>query len=482
MSRTRVFGVLSLITSVCLGEDPNPAIGKWPVPPYWSPPPREAPSGEDNKGVAGSALGTIPTPSLPFVAVNPCRVADTRGNGFSGQAGPPSLSANVVRTFQVAGTVPGVFLQCGIPPGARAVSIQFTAVSPSSNGNLIAWPDGPAPTTSVLNWSAGSEAIGNGTVVPLSDAGTLNCQLNAAPGASVDLVLDVNGYFGGGVVTSLTPGAGLAGGGTGDVVLSIADGGVSSSQLADGAVTSAKLAPPLGLSTSIASALTAFSSAPHGGTVIAHNFSTGEGIWGNSINGAGVLGTSLTSDGVLGGAQDHSGTGAGVRGITLSDVGTGVTGQSDRGGVGVYGTSRFGKGIEGDSVFGTGVTAYSQSGFALVVNGPVKQIPKERGGWIKALVRSLNGTLGRCYNGQAAVADATESCAGFNISGSNGSYTVTFPFDVTGFPVAVTAESADITPRCCMVQYDFPATGGIRVRLWDQTGRPVDGGFSLIVF
>ena len=133
---------------------------------------------------------------LPLVTVPPCRIADTRGLGFSGQAGPPALNTGP-RVFQITGTVAGVPSQCGIPTTARAVSFQFTIVSPNSAGNLIAWPGGPAPTISVLNWSAGETALGNGTVVPISVTGSLSVQINAAiGGATGHLVLDVNGYYG----------------------------------------------------------------------------------------------------------------------------------------------------------------------------------------------------------------------------------------------------------------------------------------------
>ena len=133
---------------------------------------------------------------LPLVTVPPCRIADTRGLGFSGQAGPPALNTGP-RVFQITGTVAGVPSQCGIPTTAQAVSFQFTIVSPNSAGNLIAWPGGPAPTISVLNWSAGETALGNGTVVPISVTGSLSVQINAAiGGATGHLVLDVNGYYG----------------------------------------------------------------------------------------------------------------------------------------------------------------------------------------------------------------------------------------------------------------------------------------------
>jgi hypothetical protein len=139
-------------------------------------------------------LGALPTSPLPFVGINPCRIADTRsGQGFSLQAGPPTLPGFTTRVFQIAGTVAGVPTQCGIPLTAQAVSFQFTVTGIAANGNLIAWPEGTPPTTSVLNWNANSVAIGNGTVVALSATGALSVRING-PGA--DLIIDVNGYYG----------------------------------------------------------------------------------------------------------------------------------------------------------------------------------------------------------------------------------------------------------------------------------------------
>jgi hypothetical protein len=138
----------------------------------------------------------VTSPRL-FVGIAPCRIADTRsGQGFSGQAGPPALAANVTRNFQITGTVAGVPTQCGIPAGADAVSFQFSVGIPTSSGNFIAWPaGGPQPTTSVLNWDGPIVFLGNGTIVPVSAAGSLSVRLNAAAGQSAHLILDVNGYF-----------------------------------------------------------------------------------------------------------------------------------------------------------------------------------------------------------------------------------------------------------------------------------------------
>jgi hypothetical protein len=172
-------------------------IRNWPAPPFFSLPKSEKPeaASSDPATETFSAEGEAGPAPLPLVPIFPCRIADTRGNGFSGQAGPQALNTGP-RVFQIAGTVPGTPSPCGIPLTARAVSFQFTIVTPNSAGNLIAWPEGVPPTISVLNWSAGESALGNGTVVPISPTGSLSVQINSGiAGATGHLVLDVNGYY-----------------------------------------------------------------------------------------------------------------------------------------------------------------------------------------------------------------------------------------------------------------------------------------------
>lgn len=198
MPRTRCLPAslaLSLFSAAAAADE----IRNWTAPPSW-----KSPEAARLERVARSEKfrpfeilgGTdLPTGPLPLFGIAPCRIADTRGNGFTGQAGGPALAANVTRTFQITGVVAGVPSQCGIPSTAQAVSFQFTIVQPSSAGNLVAWPSGPPPTTSVLNWSAGEFALGNGIAVPVSPTGALNVFVNAPGGATAHLTIDVNGYY-----------------------------------------------------------------------------------------------------------------------------------------------------------------------------------------------------------------------------------------------------------------------------------------------
>src|SRR6185369_947380 len=183
----RFLGVLPLL--FISGNSPQPleiadadAIANWPAPAFWTPPSARAPRGARTDAVSPAL------PPLPFIAVNPCRVADTRGNGFTGAYGPPPLAANSIRTFTIAG-------QCGIPSTAAAVSFNFAALNVSQTGDLRVFPaGGGVPTVSTLNYNGNTPNIANAAVVPLGTAGAITVQADAA---AIDLIIDVNGYYDG---------------------------------------------------------------------------------------------------------------------------------------------------------------------------------------------------------------------------------------------------------------------------------------------
>jgi hypothetical protein len=135
------------------------------------------------------------TQALTFVGITPCRIIETRGFGWTGQAGPPSLVANAQRTFQITGTVPGLPAQCGVPDTAVAISVNFTATDITGAGDIRAFPaGGAAPLASILNYRL--ETIANSTTVPLGPSGgghngiTVQCDT-----AGTDFLADVNGYY-----------------------------------------------------------------------------------------------------------------------------------------------------------------------------------------------------------------------------------------------------------------------------------------------
>ncbi len=210
-------------------EAQGPPVTNWPAPLFWKPAAAARVPGE------ARTEAIDPVTPLPFIAIPPCRVADTRGNGFSGQYGPPSLVANATRSFTITG-------QCGVAASAAAVSFNFAALNVGAAGDLRVFPaGGSVPLVSTLNYNANTPNIANAAIVPLGTGGAITVQADAT---SIDLIIDVNGYYdGNGVITGVSPGTGMMGGGTsGTVTLGIAPGGVTSTELAANSVTSTQIA------------------------------------------------------------------------------------------------------------------------------------------------------------------------------------------------------------------------------------------------
>ncbi|MEO8586897.1 MAG: hypothetical protein ABI584_12105 [Acidobacteriota bacterium] len=159
----------------------------WSTPPYWS-----APSLQSSR----KALVTAPVP-LPFVAIAPCRIVDTRGNGAPLTGG--FLPAATVRNYTLSNI-------CGIPANAQAISLNATVVNPTGQGFLVLWPQGGAfPPVSTLNFVA-NQTVANAAIVPLSASGAISVEFGVSGG---DLILDTNGYYSPlGVVNSLNGQAG----------------------------------------------------------------------------------------------------------------------------------------------------------------------------------------------------------------------------------------------------------------------------------
>jgi len=169
---------LGLCVVVFAGPACGQEIANWPAPETWSP-------HTVNRGVSTMAAITGP---LPFIGVTPCRLADTRGNGFTGQYGPPSLIANTTRSFVITG-------QCSIPASAAAVSFNFGALDVGGAGDLRVFPaGGSVPLVSTMNYNASTPNIANAAIVPLGVGGAITVQADAV---SIDLIIDVNGYYGG---------------------------------------------------------------------------------------------------------------------------------------------------------------------------------------------------------------------------------------------------------------------------------------------
>jgi hypothetical protein len=117
---------------------------------------------------------------LDYFGLPPCRIVDTR------QAGP-ALAAGASRTFTA-------WNLCGIPPSARAVSINVTATGATAPGHLRLHPtDQQVPGTSALNFSAG-QTRANNAILGLGSAGDFTIYCGMSTG-STHVVVDVTGYY-----------------------------------------------------------------------------------------------------------------------------------------------------------------------------------------------------------------------------------------------------------------------------------------------
>lgn len=160
---------------------PGP-VGAMPWPAFRQDPARRL-------GVAPGTLscaGAVAKP-LSFYTVAPCRVVDTRLDG--GPWTGPALAAGEIRTFPM-------FNRCGIPVGAKSLALNVTVASASAPGDLRLYPGYETlPLASTINFRAGQTRANNAmTALSSNGSGHLSVRNDQLSG-SVQLILDVTGYF-----------------------------------------------------------------------------------------------------------------------------------------------------------------------------------------------------------------------------------------------------------------------------------------------
>ena len=120
-----------------------------------------------------------------FHTLTPCRIMDTRQP--AGPYGGPALAAGSERPVAVTGV-------CGIPATARTISANLTVTGATTAGHVVATAAAARPSsTSTINFTAGKTRANNATI-PLGPGGTLLLR-SGMPSGSVNVILDVNGYF-----------------------------------------------------------------------------------------------------------------------------------------------------------------------------------------------------------------------------------------------------------------------------------------------
>jgi hypothetical protein len=122
-------------------------------------------------------------PPTRFFTLTPCRVID--------RAALRTGADQVYSLFE---------LGCGVPRTARAVAVNLTVISRDAVGHLGYYTAGPPPsflppTYSALNFGPG-QTRATSAVIDLNDATEFAMYVALAPvTSSVDVIVDVNGYF-----------------------------------------------------------------------------------------------------------------------------------------------------------------------------------------------------------------------------------------------------------------------------------------------
>ena len=137
-----------------------------------------------------SANGAASVPLNPtcgsFFTIAPCRLVDTRDP--IGPLGGPSLAAGAERSFSTRQA------SCGIPDTARSIAVNVTATQATADGDLRLFPgNSGGPLTSTVNYRAGRTRANN-AIVGLDPLGVFSV-ICSQSGGTVDLIVDVTGYF-----------------------------------------------------------------------------------------------------------------------------------------------------------------------------------------------------------------------------------------------------------------------------------------------
>jgi len=146
-----------------------------------------------------------------FVALQPCRIVDTRLAGGK-------MATNTTRSFRARGTT-GFVLQggksggCGIPTSATSITVTITAVSSTGHGFVRAWPfGGPVPTATILNTS-NLINLSSGAVLTLGpSSGTFAFTIGNYSSAT-HIVIDVGGYYAAQIEGMVSPSGSIYSGG-----------------------------------------------------------------------------------------------------------------------------------------------------------------------------------------------------------------------------------------------------------------------------
>lgn len=123
-----------------------------------------------------------------FIPIDPCRLADTRPgtNNVGNRARPIGVAETI--TIEARGTQG----KCSLPTDATGLSLNITALHATQLTFLTIWPGGARLLAASLNPAPGQPPTPNAVNALLSTTGAFSIYNDAG---SVDVVIDVNGYY-----------------------------------------------------------------------------------------------------------------------------------------------------------------------------------------------------------------------------------------------------------------------------------------------
>jgi len=191
-----LLGVCGLFAPVTRAqrEDAIP-LKNWAAPLYWQGAVADESTGATLIGgittdYAKAVTARLPdtTGQLAFVAIQPCRPVDTRGeSGQTDVFGPPIMSTGTTRDFPLWSSP-----KCsGIASSAKAYSVNVTVVPSGPLSYLTLWATGSTqPFVSTLNSLSGG-IVANAAIVPAGTGGSVSVFTSNL----TQVIIDVNGFY-----------------------------------------------------------------------------------------------------------------------------------------------------------------------------------------------------------------------------------------------------------------------------------------------
>jgi hypothetical protein len=192
MNRTNVVALaVAMVATAALAQDQELPLTNWTAPPFWKATPvarHAGPEGQIQAEAQGmtASIQSLPSSPLPFVAITPCRIVDTRVNVADGFH-EPNFADDETRTFDLPNSP-----DCtGLPStaGAWSLNVQFRPIAQASY--ITMFPTGT--TRPLVSTTVGTPAgfTTDAAIVPAGTSGDIDvyCQYAGR------VVIDINGYY-----------------------------------------------------------------------------------------------------------------------------------------------------------------------------------------------------------------------------------------------------------------------------------------------